>query len=260
MRILCLGDIAGPAACDKVCKNLWRMRKELSVDFVIVNGENCAVGNGIDKESAERIFICGADVITTGNHIWKKKNIRTYLDDCSDILRPANYTALENGFGYTIKDCEGTRILVMNVAGLVFLDDKSAPVFSTVDHILDVCKDKYDISVLDFHAEATSEKYAVGRHYDGRINIIFGTHTHVQTADEQILPRGTAYITDLGMCGSAQSILGIKSDIIISRYLGKEGEKFVFEDKDIELCGALFDIDIKTKKILNIERLKLKEN
>ena len=258
MKILCLGDIAGPTALDAVCKNLWPLRKELNVDFVVSNAENCALGNGVDKDSAERLFICGVDVITTGNHIWKKKSIREYLDDCNDIIRPANYTALENGFGYTIKEVSTKRILVINAVGTVYMGDGIASPFETIEDILDKNKGNYDISVLDFHAEATSEKYAIGRYFDGKIDIIFGTHTHVQTADERILPNHSGYITDLGMCGSDLSILGIKSDIIISRYLGKEGIKFEFDDREIVICGALFETKDNCFGVEKITKIQLK--
>ncbi len=260
MRIMCLGDIAGPAALDFVCARLWRLRKEYSVDFVIANGENCALGNGIDKESAEKLFICGCDVITTGNHIWKKKSIRDYLDDCRDIIRPMNYTTLENGYGYTVKDADRTRILVMNAVGSVYMSDSgvSSP-FEAIEAVLEKNKGAYDVSVLDFHTETTSEKYAIGRYFDGKIDIIFGTHTHVQTADERILPNKTGYITDLGMCGSDLSILGIKSDIIISRYLGAEGQKFEFDDRDIVICGAIFDTNQNGFGVSNIKRIKISE-
>lgn len=259
MKILCLGDIAGPAACDRVCKILWKYRKNNSIDFVVANAENCADGNGIDKESAEKLFICGVDIITTGNHIWKKKNIRPYLDDCSDIIRPMNYTALENGFGYTVKDCNDKKILVMNAVGTVYMSDGIESPFISIERVLDKYKNQYDISILDFHAEATSEKYAIGRYFDGKIDLIFGTHTHVQTADEQILPRKTGYITDLGMCGSENSILGIKSDIIISRYLGTEGQRFIFDDSNIVINGIIVDTNPNGFGIKNIKRIKITE-
>lgn len=256
MKILCLGDIAGPAALDFVCTRLWKLRKEYGIDFVVANGENCAMGNGIDKESAEKLFICGCDVITTGNHIWKKKNIREYLDDCKDIIRPVNYTAFENGYGYTVKDVDGNKILVINAVGNVYMSESgiSSP-FEAINTVLEKNKGNYDISILDFHAETTSEKYAIGRYFDGRIDIVFGTHTHVQTADERILPKNTGYITDLGMCGSDLSILGIKSDIIISRYLGTEGQKFEFDDRDIVINGAIFETNDKMFGVKNITRL-----
>lgn len=260
MKILCLGDIAGPAALDFVCARLWKIRKAYNIDFVVANAENCALGNGIDKESAEKLFICGCDVITTGNHIWKKKNIREYLDDCKDIIRPINYTAFENGYGYTVKDVDGTKILVMNAVGTVYMSDSgiSSP-FESIETVLEKNRGGYDIAILDFHAETTSEKYAIGRYFDGKIDIIFGTHTHVQTADERILPNKTGYITDLGMCGSDTSILGIKSDIIISRYLGVEGQKFEFDDKEIVICGAIFDTDQNGFGVKNIKRIRISE-
>ncbi len=258
MRILCLGDIAGPAALDFVCARLWKIRKDFKIDFVVANGENCALGNGIDKESAEKLFICGCDVITTGNHIWKKKSIRGYLDDCNDIIRPLNYTEFENGSGYTIKDVEGTKLLVINAVGNVYMSDSgiSSP-FEAIDAVLEKNKGAYDIAILDFHAETTSEKYAIGRYFDGRIDIVFGTHTHVQTADERILPNKTGYITDLGMCGSDISILGIKSDIIISRYMGEEGRKFEFDDRELVIHGAIFETDTNTFGIKNVTRIKI---
>ena len=242
MKILALGDVVSPKAVEEMGKRLWSYRKENKIDLVVANGENASRGNGLDADTAKELLDYGVDVITGGNHIWQKHSLRDLLDSSRHIVRPANFPASSAGNGYTVVDCNGLKVLVMNVSGTVYMESLACP-FDTVDRILEREKGGYDIALLDVHAEATGEKYAIARYFDGRIHGIFGTHTHVQTADEQILPGGTAYITDLGMCGPIDSILGVKSEIIIEKMRSKMPVRFEFAESDVRFNGAVFEFD-----------------
>lgn len=254
IRILTVGDVVGTAATEKLSSVLFPLKSEYRADFVIVNGENAAPGNGIDVPSAKNMLYAGADVITTGNHVWQKKDIRDMLCDSEQIIRPANYPPACPGAGYTVRDCLGWRILVINVMGTVYMDSLESP-FDTVDRILAREAGRYDLAVLDIHAEATSEKIALGRYFDGRINIIFGTHTHVPTADLRILPNGSGYITDLGMFGPEESVLGVKTDIIIEKFRTKMPVRFEIADGPLVLCGACFTYDTDKKCITEVQQI-----
>ncbi len=255
MKILALGDVVSPAGVAYLTENLWRIRRENGVDFTVVNGENASVGNGLDPESANSILQAGADVITGGNHIFKKNSLHRMLDECDKVIRPANYPAGTPGCGYTITCADGYRILVMNVMGVIYCEPLYCP-FETVEAILRREEGKYDISLLDVHAEATSEKMALGRYFDGRISAVFGTHTHVQTADEQIFPGGTGYITDLGFTGPHDSILGVKSEIITEKLRTHLPKRFEFAEGDVAATGALFDIDLSSGRCVSAQRIK----
>ena len=252
MRILALGDIVGPATVELLGKTLWNYRKENKIDFVIANGENASKGNGLDADAAKTILDYGVDVITGGNHIWQKNSLREFLDSSKNIVRPLNFPSTSAGNGYTIVDCQGYKILVMNVSGTIYMESLACP-FDSVEKVLEKEKGEYDISLLDIHAETTSEKYALARYFDGKINGIFGTHTHVQTADEQILPNGTGYITDLGMCGPVNSILGVKSEIIIEKLRTKMPARFEFAEGDIAFKGVIIDFDVQNDKVITKE-------
>ena len=255
LKILAVGDIVGPAAVECLSKNLWALRREYGADFVVTNGENAAVGNGLDIAGAKAILYAGTDVITSGNHIWQKNELRGMLDDSPQLLRPVNYPAICPGMGYTVRDADGWRILVINVQGTVFMEPLDNP-FNAVEHVLEREKGRYDFAVMDVHAEATSEKLALAKYFDGKINIVFGTHTHVQTADAQVLPGGTGYITDLGMTGPRDSILGVKNEIIIERMRSKLPARFALSDSPITLCGACFTLDPSTGKCVNAEPVR----
>ena len=241
MKILALGDIVSPGSVEGLKNMLWNYRKSEGIDFVVANGENASRGNGLEADAAQQLLDYGVDVITGGNHIWQKNSLRPFLDSCRNIVRPMNFPGCCAGNGYTILDCNGVRILVMNVSGTVFMESLDCP-FNAVERCLDAQKGKYDVSILDVHAEATGEKYALARYFDGKIDVVFGTHTHVPTADEQILPNGTAYITDLGMCGPKNSILGVKSEIIIEKMRTKMPLRFDFADGEIEYNGVIVDL------------------
>lgn len=254
MKILAIGDVVGKNAVGHLQKKLWDIRKDLKADFTVVNGENASDIYGIDENEAKTIFSAGADVITLGNHAFGRKNIFSMLSDSETIIRPANYPPLAPGGGYTILNICGWRILCINVMGTVFMESLACP-FATVDKILDREKGNYDISVMDIHAESTSEKIALARYFDGRINVMFGTHTHVQTADEQILPRGSGYITDLGMVGPINGIIGSSADAVIERARTKISSRLTVADGEIRATGALFEINEDTKKVTRVTRI-----
>ena len=254
MKILALGDVVGKSAVAYLEKNLWSKRQELGADIVVVNGENASDIYGIDENDAKTLLSSGADVITLGNHAFGKKNIFNLLSDSNEIIRPANYPPLAPGGGYTIINIGGWRVLCINVLGTALMESLACP-FATVDKILEREKGNYDVSILDAHAESTSEKIALGRYFDSRINVIFGTHTHVQTADEAILPKGSGYITDLGMTGPIESVIGSDSSAVIERFRTKIGARLIVADGDIKAHGALFELDNETKKALSVKRI-----
>lgn len=241
MRILCMGDAVGDGGVEYLRRGrlLSRLRRENEADLVIVNGENSAAGNGISRDSAEALFDAGADVITGGNHTFRRRDVAEYLDDAPYVLRPANYPDAAPGHGFCVIDCAGVRVLVVNLIGCVFMESQDSP-FTVADRILAQMQGKYDLSVFDIHAEATSEKMALAAYLDGRASAVFGTHTHVATADAQILPRGTGYITDLGMCGSHAGILGVSTDVILRKYLVRTPVTFTPAVGREEAHGVLF--------------------
>ena len=242
MKILAIGDVVGPAAVEYLARRLGSWREANGVDLVCVNGENAAVGNGMGRADAQALFDAGADVITTGNHIWKRRDVYDFLDDNPYVIRPANYPSTCPGKGSTIVEAAGKRILVANVSGVVFLEPLDCP-FNAVERILRENEGKYDAALLDVHAEATSEKAAIARCFDGRFAAVWGTHTHVQTNDARILPRGTAFITDLGMTGPDESILGVDPDIIIGRMRSHMPYRFDLAGGDVRCDAALFTLD-----------------
>ncbi len=251
MKILAIGDIVGKCGQEFIQKRLWSIRERLGADFVIANGENAAAGNGLDVKTAQLLFVSGVDVITSGNHIFRRNEIYSYLDNNEKVLRPANYPPSCPGSGYCIVNAQGVRILVMNFLGNVYLESLENPLV-TAKRILEREDGNYDIAVADIHAEATSEKYAFGYNFDGKINIIFGTHTHVQTNDARVLPCGTGYITDLGMTGPYDSILGVKKEIIIEKFLTKMPSRFDEATGETLFNAALFEIDTSSKKVLSV--------
>lgn len=255
LKILALGDVVGRRTIEYIRANLWSRRSALGADFVVANGENVSEIHGITAADADALFDCGIDFITTGNHVFRAKSVEELLESSTDIIRPANYPAVCPGVGYSIKNVNGWRLLCMNVMGVVYLESLTSP-FETVDKILERERGKYDLSLLDIHAEATSEKLALARYFDGRINIIFGTHTHVPTADAQILPAGTGYITDLGMSGPIDGILGTATEPVIKKFLTKMPQRFTVAEGAIAVNGALFTIDTDSRKVVKVERVK----
>lgn len=254
-KILALGDICGKCGTEAVAKKLWDIRKECDADMVIANGENAAVGNGLDRESAEILLQSGVDVITGGNHIFRKSSVYSLLDDSESIIRPANYPAECPGSGYCIFDMCSYRVLVMNLLGTVYMESLESP-FAAADRILRREEGNFDLAITDIHAEATSEKIALAKYLDGRVAAVFGTHTHVQTADEKILPGGTGFICDLGMCGAADSVLGIKNEIILRKFLTKMPVRHEEAEGEAEICGCVFTVAVKDGKCTGVQRVR----
>ena len=246
LKILALGDIVGENTASALCNNISAIRREYGVHLVVANGENVCLGsgNGLSAEWAVKLLSSGIDVLTLGNHAYRQRCLYNLLDDRKDVIRPANFPANNPGVGHTIFDCGIARVLVINISGQQHLWYENAPSspFDAVEAILAETEGQYDLSVLDIHAETTSEKITLALHFDGVIDVIFGTHTHVQTADQRILPKGTAFITDLGMCGVLNSSLGVEFPIVLKRFRTGMPQKFTEAKGEIDLCGAVFEI------------------
>ncbi len=252
MKALMIGDVVGQQGCDYLRRVLPGLKRELAVDLTVVNGENSAVGNGVLPRSAEHLLDSGADVITTGNHVYKRREVLSYFEDCPTLIRPANFAAECAGAGYYLYEARSYTVCVINVLGQSFMEPVGCP-FAAVDRILSAVK--ADIYLVDIHAEATGEKGALGYYLDGKAAAVVGTHTHVQTADEQLLPNGTAFISDLGMTGPKQSILGIEPACVIQRMRLHTPTRFEVAAGPCILQGALIDIDENTGKARSIERI-----
>lgn len=251
LKVLAIGDVVSKQGCDYLRQELPKLKRELEADIVIVNGENSAVGNGILPQSADHILDSGADFITLGNHALKRPEICDYLDSSKPIIRPYNYHPSASGRGIGIIDKGAYSVGVINLQGAVYLDAIENP-FIAADRALDEARNMgADITIIDFHAEATSEKRALGFYLDGRLSAIFGTHTHIQTNDNQILPNGTGYITDLGMTGPYYSVLGVEPQAAIKKLKTGLPVRFTNPDGPCVLEGCLFEIDIKTGKTVS---------
>ncbi|MBQ9229513.1 MAG: TIGR00282 family metallophosphoesterase [Eubacterium sp.] len=256
MKILTIGDVVSRQGCDYLSRTLRALKREYQAELVIVNGENAAVGNGILPQSAEEIFNAGADVITLGNHALRRPEISDYLDEQAFIIRPANYHPSAPGKGAVILDKGAVSVAVINLQGAVYLDNIANP-FDTIDRELENAKAAgARIIIIDFHAEASSEKRAMGFYVDGRASVLFGTHTHVQTSDEQILPNGTGYITDLGMTGPYYSVLGIEPEIAIRKMKTNLPVRFKNPDGQCTVEGCFFEVDNQTGKTVRTERFR----
>ncbi len=237
-------------------KKLWKFRKENGIDFTVVNGENASFISGISPELADKLLLAGADCITGGNHTMSNKQIYTALEENPALLRPINYGDAIVGKGYTILDAAGKRILVISAMGNVHIEPTLDSPYRYIDRVLKEEAGKYDFSVLDIHAEATGEKCAIARAYDGKINVIFGTHTHIPTADEGVLPRGTGYITDLGMCGESDGILGVDADFIVEKMRTRMPGRYKAAEGECVAQGAIFEIDEKLNRVVSVTRIK----
>ncbi len=254
MRILAVGDIVASDGREFIYNNLGRIKNKYKADYCVVNGENAANTNGITMDIANSLIRAGADVITLGNHTFANKEYKEVLSDIPRVIRPVNLPQETEGMGYFVDDLGYIKIGVINAMGRVHMDPLDCP-FRATEKTLERIKDEADITVIDFHAETTSEKLAFANYFDGKADIIFGTHTHIQTADEHILPNGTAYITDLGMTGVRDSVLGVKKEIIIDMYYTHKKFRFEKAEGEVWFSGAVFDYDTKLKKINSIERL-----
>ena len=254
MKILAIGDVVGTKSIEYLEQKLWDMRRRLGADMVAVNGENASDIHGVSAADAKRILNAGADVITLGNHTYGRRDICMLLSDTEWLIRPANYPPLAPGNGYTVLNIDGWRVLCINIMGTALMDSLACP-FATVDRILERESGNYDIALMDIHAEATSEKIALGRYFDGRIHVMFGTHTHVQTADEQILPHGSGYITDLGMTGPTDGVIGSDAEEVIEKFRTRMPVRFKVAEGEIETRGALFELDPSTRRVTRVERI-----
>lgn len=244
MRVLAVGDVCNSEGCEKALKFIPQIRREQNIDFIIVNGENSADGNGVTPQSAQQLFAAGAHVITGGNHSLRRKEVHSYLDENEFLLRPHNI-ACEYGSGYCLVDLGRYSVAVINLSGQMFLEQtKAQNPFLAAEALVEKAKlDGAKFIFVDFHAETTSEKRALGFFLDGKVTAVFGTHTHVQTADAQVLPCGTGYVTDIGMTGVIDSVLGVRKQIIIDRLKDGNCSKFEKAEGECMLNGCIFDCD-----------------
>lgn len=257
MKVLMVGDVVGTSGLESLRRILPRVKAENNIDVCVVNGENSADGNGITAISAESIFTSGADVITTGNHAYRRREAYQYFDDTECLLRPANYSENNPGHGYCILDMGRVRVGVINLMGTMYMDPLDNP-FDVIDKILPELSD-CRIILVDFHAEATSEKRAMGIYLDGKVSAVVGTHTHVPTADETILAAGTGYVTDLGMVGPLDSILGVSPEIVIDKFKYNMPARFDWKRGPCEFDALVLDIDDKSGKTTDVRRILIKE-
>ena len=255
MKILAIGDLIGNAGIQELSKRLPKIRKDKNIDFVIVNGENSAEGMGLTEKNFKDILAQNINVITMGNHTWGKKDIFKFIDH-PKLIRPANYPEGVVGKGYNIYNFRNKKIAVINLIGRVDMNVLSENPFIIAKKIIEKIENQVDIIVVDFHAEATAEKIAMGNYLDGKATIVYGTHTHVQTADEQILPKGTGYISDIGMTGPKNSVIGMDIKASIKRFETTLPERYRIATGECKLNGVIFDIDDETNKVKNIERVK----
>lgn len=260
MKILAIGDVVGEAAVYALRGMISEIRELHHPDFVICNGENAAGGRGLTPELASAIFSSGVDIITTGNHIWDKDVIKPYLDSTDRVLRPANYPSNAAGVGSVIVKADGVRILVINVSGTAYMNVSLACPFETTEKILQRERGKYDFAVIDIHAEATGEKLSFARYFDAldgaSVGAVWGTHTHIPTSDLRILPCGTGYVTDLGMTGPQNGVLGVKTEDIIKFNKDKMPCRFNVADGTPSLEGIIFDIDPATAHTVSARRVR----
>jgi len=257
MKILIIGDIVGTSGVNKVKEILGKFKRDNNIDFVIANGENSSDGMGITSKIFKELVLAGVDVVTMGNHTWGKKDIFNIIDN-KKLLRPANYPKDVLGNGYGLYECNGKKIGVINLIGRASMNVLSENPFITADEIIKKIKNEADAIFVDFHAEATAEKIAMGYYLDGKITCLFGTHTHVATADETILENGTAYITDIGMTGPKKSVIGMEVDASIKRFVTTLPEKYkVSSDKEVILNGCILSLNSESCRAEKIDRIKL---
>jgi 2',3'-cyclic-nucleotide 2'-phosphodiesterase len=241
MRLLFIGDIVGKPGRVGLARAMPELRERHSPDLVIANGENSAGGLGITEKTANEIFSFGVDVITTGNHVYRHRDVHPYLDRAERVIRPANYMTGNPGRGHTVVEAAGMRVCVINLSGQVGLRAARSP-FSEVDGLLDRLRGEADAFVVDFHAEVTSEKVAMGWHLDGRAAAVLGTHTHVPTADARVLPNGTAFISDVGMTASRQSVLGVKWEQALESFRTQMSIRFETAEEDVWINAVVVDV------------------
>jgi metallophosphoesterase (TIGR00282 family) len=241
MRLLFIGDVVGKPGREGLAATMPKLRAEHMPDLVVVNGENAAGGVGITKDTAEELFETGADVITLGNHTYRHKNVYPYLESERRIVRPANFGPSNPGRGHTIVQAAGMQVAVANLSGQMYLQVDRSP-FATIDELLESLAGAADAIIVDFHAELTSEKVAMGWHLDGRVAAVLGTHTHVPTADARVLPGGTAHMSDVGMTGSRAGVIGVRRELALQAFRTQMPIRFETADEDIWVMGAVVEI------------------
>jgi metallophosphoesterase (TIGR00282 family) len=257
VKLLFIGDIIGKPGRQVISRELHRLVDRYMVDLVIANGENAAGGFGITEETANELYKCGIDVLTSGNHIWDKKDSLNFINRAEKLLRPANYPDGTPGRGSALfTTAGGAKVAVLNLEGRVFMNNLECP-FRTADREISQLYTETPIIFVDFHAEATSEKASLGWYLDGRVSALIGTHTHIQTADERILPGGTAYLTDAGMTGGFDSVIGVKKEEAITKFLSQLPVKFDVAKNNLRLNGVVIVVDEQTGKALSIERINI---
>lgn len=258
IRILCIGDVVGSPGRDMVQKYLPRLKEKYRIDATIINGENAADGRGLTPRIMDFFHHLNVDIVTSGNHIWDKKDIVPYMQAHTDLLRPANFPSECPGTGVALFSVKDQPIAVINVQGRVFMKENLDCPFKTVSSLLTFLRDKAKVILVDFHAETTAEKAALAYYLDGKVSALFGTHTHVQTADERVLPQGAAFITDLGMVGALNSSLGMKFDSIIHHFISQMPVRFTVETEGpLLLNGVVIEVDAHTGRAQSIERISL---
>lgn len=261
MNILVVGDIVGKSGRRVLLSNLSELRSQYDIDFVIANAENAAAGFGITEGIVQELFDHDIDVLTSGNHIWDKREALDFIDREPRLLRPHNYPREVPGRGWIVVDSQaGQRVGVLNILGTVFMNPGLDCPFRCADSVLESMPMDVDVVLVDFHAEATSEKQAMGWYLDGRVTAVVGSHTHVPTADEQILPEGTAYISDLGMTGCYDSVIGMNKDKVLRRFVQKLPERFEVANGRGTLCGVIIDADPASGTSNSIRRIKISED
>lgn len=258
MNVLCIGDVCGSVGCNFLRERLPALKRQWNIDLVIVNGENSADGNGILPPSLERIYECGADVVTGGNHTFRRREIYTRLDEDDFLLRPANYPDGAPGKGITYVDFGYAVVAVINLIGVVYMEPMDCPFKAADKYVGEAKKNGAKIIIVDFHAEATAEKRALGFYLDGRVSALFGTHTHVQTNDACVLPDGTGYITDIGMTGPVNSVLGVKPALSIAKMKDKLPVRFELESGECMINGCIFEIDKASGKTISAKAVDIR--
>lgn len=254
MKVLAVGDLIGNAGIQKLKKEIDKIRQTENIDFIIVNGENSAEGMGMTKKNFDDILSCNVNCVTMGNHTWGKKDIFKFIDH-PKLIRPANYPRGVVGKGYGIYECNNKKIGVINLIGRVDINILTENPFIIGKDIVNKIKNEVDIIIVDFHAEASAEKIAMGNYLDGMVTAVYGTHTHVQTADDRIFPNGTAYITDIGMTGPKNSVIGMDISASIKRFETTLPERYKVAGGDCIFNGVIFNIDDNTNKVVNMKRL-----
>ncbi len=254
IKVLFIGDIVGRPGRSALKRWLPSWKSSQKIDFVVANGENAAGGMGLTEKVFHELIGIGIDVITTGNHVWSKKEIYPVLDTSDRLLRPANYPENVPGKGWTLCSVKGEKVMIINLEGRVFMKALECP-FKTAEALIKGFKGK--VILVDFHAEATSEKIALGWYLDGKVTAVVGTHTHVQTSDETLLPKKTAYITDLGMTGPVDSVIGMKREVVLHRFLTQMPSRFEVASGKTVISGAVIQVDCETGRATSIERIRV---